>query len=44
MTQRQIINHKSNNLLVLIGRLLPEIILKFRNLNYRKSDKVMGVR
>ena len=39
MTQRQIINHKSNNLLVLIGstRVLPEIILKFRHLKYRRS-------
>jgi hypothetical protein len=35
MTQRQVINHKSDNLLVLIGstKLLPEIILKFRHLN-----------
>ena len=41
MTQRQITNHKSNNILILVGgiRVLPEIILKFRHLKYRRSDK-----
>ena len=42
MIQRQITNHKSDNsdtLLVLIGsgRVLVEIILKFKYLKYRKS-------
>ena len=39
MTQRQVTNHKSNNLLILVGgiRMLPEIILKFRHLKYRRS-------
>jgi hypothetical protein len=34
MTQRQITNHKSDNLLIRIGstRVLPEIILKFQNI------------
>jgi hypothetical protein len=33
MTQRQITNYKSNNLLILVGgtRVLPETILKFQN-------------
>ena len=41
MIQRQITNHKSNNLLVLVGctRVLPEIILKFRHLKYRRSEE-----
>ena len=41
MTQRQITNHKSDNLLVLIGsaRVLSEIILKLKHLKYRRSDK-----
>jgi hypothetical protein len=40
MTQRQITNHRSNNLLILVHgkRVLPEIILKFRHLKYRRSD------
>jgi glucuronate isomerase len=40
MTQRQITNHRSNNLLILFGgkRVLSEIILKFRHLKYRRSD------
>jgi hypothetical protein len=45
MTQRQITNHKSNHLLVLVGgsRVLPEIILKFRHLKYRRSDKILAI-
>jgi hypothetical protein len=41
MTQRQITNYESANLLVLIGstRVLPEIILNFRHLKYR-SEKI----
>ena len=41
MTQRQITNHKSDNLLVLIdsARVLHEIILKFRHLKYLRSVK-----
>jgi hypothetical protein len=44
MTQRQITNHKSDNLLVLIGstRVLSEIILKIRHLKYRRrSDDIV---
>jgi len=39
MTQRQITNHKSDNLFVLIGstRVWPEIILKSRQLKYKRS-------
>jgi hypothetical protein len=45
MTQIHMINHKSDNLLVLIGsiRLLSEIILKFRHLKYRRSVKLIIV-
>ena len=41
MTQRQITNHKSGNLLVLVGstRVLPKIILKFTYLKYQKNAK-----
>ena len=41
MTQRQLTNHKNNNLLVLVGdmRVLPETILKFRHLKYRSRKK-----
>jgi len=42
MTQRQIKNHKSNNLLVIGStRVLPEIILKLKHLKYRRNGKVM---
>ena len=39
MTQIQITNHKSNDLLIPVGstRVLPEIILKFSHLKYRKT-------
>ena len=38
-TQKQITNHKSDNLHVLIGsvRVLPEIILKLKHLKYRSA-------
>ena len=41
MTQRQITNNKSDNLLIQIdsARVLPEIILKFRHLKYRRCVK-----
>jgi hypothetical protein len=41
MTQTQITNHKSDNLLKLIGStgVLPESILKFRHLKYMRSEK-----
>jgi hypothetical protein len=41
MTQRQIKNHKSDNILVIIGstRVLLEIILKFRHIKYRRSER-----
>ena len=40
MAQRQITNHKSDNLLILIDsiRELSEIILKFRRSKYRRSE------
>ena len=40
MIQRQITNHKRNNLLVVVGctRVLSEIILKFRHLKYRSEE------
>jgi hypothetical protein len=43
MIQRQITNHKINNLLALIDciRVLPEIILKSRHLEYRRSVIIM---
>ena len=43
MIQRQITDHKSNNSLALVGctRVLSEIILKFRHLKYRTSDKLL---
>jgi hypothetical protein len=46
MTQKQIIDHKSDNLLVLIGstRVLFEIILKFRHLKYRRSERIYIIR
>jgi hypothetical protein len=39
MTQRQITNHKNNNLLILVGvtKVLPEIVIKFRHLKYRRN-------
>ena len=42
MTQRQITNHKKTIYFVLIGgtRVLSEIILKFRHMRYRTSDKI----
>jgi hypothetical protein len=42
MIQRQITNHKNDNLLALIDstKVLPEIILKFRHMKYR-SEKIL---
>jgi hypothetical protein len=44
MTQIQITNHKSVNLLVIIGstKVLHEIILKFRHLRYRRGGQHIG--
>ena len=44
MIQRQIKNHKNDNLLVLIGStgVLPKIILKFKHLKYRRSDRYLA--
>jgi hypothetical protein len=44
MTQRQITNNRSNNLLILVGgkRVLLEIILKFRHLKYRSDVTIIS--
>jgi len=44
MIQNQITNHKSNNFFALVGctKVLSEVILKFRHLKYRRSDKLMS--
>ena len=44
MTQRQIIDNNSNNLLVLVGstRVLSEINLKFIHLKYERNIHLFG--